>query len=69
MNLNYNPWKIKFSSSSSSSLSLSLSLILTSPTLTATVVSDTFACQPEEEDICIRPHCMSADWLMRLTKS
>ena len=24
MNLNYNPWKIKFSSSSSSSLSLSL---------------------------------------------
>ncbi len=26
MNLNYNPWKIKFSSSSSSSLSLSLSL-------------------------------------------
>ena len=28
MNLNYNPWKIKFSSSSSSSLSLSLSLSL-----------------------------------------
>ena len=26
MNLNYNPWKIKFSSSSSLSLSLSLSL-------------------------------------------
>ena len=26
MNLNYNPWKIKFSSSSSSSSSLSLSL-------------------------------------------
>ena len=28
MNLNYNPWKIRFSSSSSSSLSLSLSLSL-----------------------------------------
>ena len=28
MNLNYNPWKIKFSSSSSSSLSLSLPLSL-----------------------------------------
>ena len=27
MNLNYNPWKIKFSSSSSLSLSLSLSLL------------------------------------------
>ena len=27
MNLNYNPWKIKFSSSSSSSLSLSLCFI------------------------------------------
>ena len=28
MNLNYNPWKIKFSSSSSSSLSLSLLVIV-----------------------------------------
>ena len=38
MNLNYNPWKIKFSSSSSSSLFLSLSQRDTKHTHTAHIV-------------------------------
>ena len=72
MNLNYNPWKIKFSSSSSSSLSLSLWPLFTrSCTLKvfiATVFAERYKGNQRKREGCISL-AFTSGWLIGLTSN